>query len=104
MFELAAQDAKVGVLSLRGFELSFGLGHRFVRIDTCFIECLGQSQRFLERDDRVIQQFLQRVLSANTEIIHSDFRLHRQARIFEVRRAGLCCVRTGSDSISDAAE
>jgi len=69
MFELAAQDAEVSVLSLRGFELGLGLSHSLIRIDTCFIECLSESQRFLEGDYSIVQQLFQRVLPRILKLI-----------------------------------
>ena len=59
MLVLRAQNAEIGVLGLRGFKLSFGLGHRFVGINARLIQNLGQIERFLVSDHGGIQQLLQ---------------------------------------------
>ena len=89
MFVLGAQDAEVGIRCLRGFQLRFGLRHRFVGVYSGFIQNFGEVQRFLVGDYGGIEQLLEIILAAKLVIIHGDFRLSGQASVFQIRRAGL---------------
>ena len=86
MLELRAQDAQVGVLRLRRFELRFGLRHGFIRSDAGAELNLRQVQRIPVGRDRGIEQLLQRVLRAKLVVVHGDFGLRREAHIFDPRR------------------
>ena len=97
------EDAEVGVLCLRGFELGFSLRDGFVGIDAGLIENFGKVQRFLVGDHGGIQQLFQIVLAAKRVIIHGNFGLSGQARIFEIRGASLRGRSVGAHLIAHAA-
>ena len=75
---------------LRGFQLCFRLRHGFIGIYSSVIQNFREVQRFLVGDHRRIEQLLQIILPAKLVIIYGDFRLSREAHIFQIRGAGLC--------------
>ena len=90
VFELRPHDAQVRILRLRRFQLSLGLRHRFIGIDSGVVQGFGQVERFLKRNNRGIEQLFQIVLPAQLEIIHGHFGVSGEPDIFQVCFAGLC--------------
>ena len=103
MFVLRPQNTNTGVLRLGGFQLSFGLRDRFVGVDTCLIECLGQIQRLRISLHGRIQQLFESVLPAHLEVIDRQLRLRGQEGILEVGCAGLRVRDVGANGVAHSA-
>ena len=73
MLQLRPVKIDVNVLSLCGLELSFGLQHVSPRGDAAVVAVVGEIEGFLISDDRLRQELLLRVESAQLKIILGQF-------------------------------
>jgi len=89
VFELGTQDANVRGGGFRVLQSILCFHHRDLIRDPGLVLRLIVIERFLIRDDRIIEDLLQGILPAELKIEHRQAGLFTQALILEICRAGL---------------
>jgi len=102
MFELSPQNAHIGGLGLRCFQLGFCERDIFVRSDAGLKTHLRQIECLLESYHGGIQQVLLRIKRSKLVVIKCEFCLNTESNILEISRGCLGLGGTYLHRVPDA--